>query len=78
MSREIGRRKTETVQVGPDLRRVKVPLILTIGTVLLILDSARWHLVHHLLGASSGLIVSFVMIIWAIWGAIKFRKRRNR
>ena len=74
MTREVSR-KRGAVQVGPDLRQAKVPLILTLGTVLLVLDSARWHLVHHLLGASSGLIVFLVLIVWITWGMTRLRKR---
>lgn len=76
MSRQVERRKG-AVQIGPDVRPVRIPLFLTGATVLIALDATKWHVVHHMIGAYSGLVVFVTLIIWVSCVAVKWRQRRK-
>lgn len=76
MSKEVGRRKG-AVQIGPDVHHYRVPLLLTGATVLVALDATKWHVVHRMMGAYSGLVVFITLLIWVSYVAVKWRQRRK-
>jgi uncharacterized membrane protein len=78
MTREIQRKKGNSIQIGPDVRRYKGPLICIAAAGFLVIDMVHWHLLHHLLGAGSYLVVWVVMILLIALSVRRaFRRRRG-
>lgn len=73
MSREVRRRGSSQIQIGPG-KKVLVPLALIGVAALLATDVTHWHLLHHLLGASSVLVVPVLIIVAVVWGWRKIRR----
>lgn len=69
MAKEIKRGSAGIQQVGPDLSKKRKPLGAMALVVFLIIDVTKLHLLHHLLGKSSGLVAAALFlgaIVWAI------------
>lgn len=77
MSKQVSKRGSRQIQIGPDVRKVKGPLIAGGAAVLLIIDGLHWHLVHHLLGAGSGIVVLMMVIVLLGWGWLHSRRRKG-
>lgn len=78
MSRQISRRGGRQVQIGPDVRRIKGPLVAGTAAALLVIDAAYWHLLHHLLGAGSGLVALMAVIVLLGWAWLRFNRKKGR
>jgi hypothetical protein len=60
-------REINTRTVGPDLYKRRKPVIALAIVVLIVIDSARFHLLHHLLGHDS------TAVVWAVFLAAIIR-----
>lgn len=77
MSGTVGKRAKGDVRIGPDIRKYKAPLIAFAAAGALAFDSVHLHLLRHLLGPGSGLVVWIVIILGAAWGARRLWKGRG-
>jgi len=71
------RRTEKVVTADPDVRKRRKPA----GAVVLIVafiafDAARLHLLHHLLGADSGLVAMVLILLAVVWGLVRTKQKK--
>lgn len=76
MSKQVGRRGGRQIQIGPG-KGALMPVALIVVAALLVTDSTHWHLLHHLLGASSGLVALILVLVAVIW-TWRISRKRNK
>lgn len=64
-----------SVQVGPNVYRHRKPVGAVALIIFLAIDSAKWHLLHHLLGTDSGGVAALLFLIAIVWGVWRICKR---
>lgn len=57
------------------LRKSRKPVAAILIIAFLIVDIAKLHLLHHLLGAISGLVAFLLFTVAVCWGAWRLKRR---
>jgi hypothetical protein len=72
----VAKKTTVDVQVGPNVarhvRKHRKPIGAVVLIGFLILDSAKLHLLHHLLGQDSAAAAAILVVIAAVWGLVRW------